>query len=513
MPAERVSMRNVREIMRLKFACGASDRRVSQAVGLARSTVAEYLRRAAVAGVAWPLPAGLSDAALEALLFPPTPVVPAEQRLQPDWAAVRREMSRRGVTLQLLWEEYRAGAPDGYCYSHFCDLYRDWLGRQAPTMRQHHVAGDKLFVDYAGQTVDVVDPATGEVHAAQVFVAVLGASNYAYAEATWSQGLADWIGSHVRAFAFFGGVPRQVVCDNLKAGVTKPCRYEPGLNPTYQEMAAHYETAILPTRVRKPRDKAKVEAGVLLVERWILARLRNRRFFSLAALNAEIAALLAHLNDRPFKRQAGSRRSLFAEIDRPALNALPAEPYVFADWLKRRVGIDYHVEVAGHFYSVPYRLLKEPVEVRLTATTVEVFHRTGRIACHVRHYGASRRHTTLPEHMPSAHRRHAEWTPQRLIAFAGDIGPATVALVETILESRRHPEQGFRSCLGILRLAKSYGNDRLEAACARGGEIGARTYGAIASILKNNLDRRARSSAAEPPPVDHANVRGPRYYH
>jgi len=512
MPAERMSMRNVREVLRLKFVCKVSDRQISRSIGIARATVGEYLRRAAAAGIIWPLPEGLSDAALESLLFPTPLALAVGQRLQPDWAVVHQEMARRSVTLQLLWEEYRSGAPDGYCYSHFCERYREWTGRQQPTMRQRHVAGEKMFVDYAGQTVDVVDPETGEVQAAQIFVAVLGASNYAFAEATWSQGLADWTGSHVRAFAFFGGVTRQVVCDNLKAGVTKPCRYEPQINITYQEMAGHYGTAILPTRVRKPRDKAKVEAAVLLVERWILARLRNRRFFSLAALNDAIRAHLEDLNNRPFRRMSGCRRSAYEEIDMPALLPLPVQPYVYAEWYKRRVAPDYHIEVAGHFYSVPYRLLKEVVEARLTANTVEIFHQTGRVACHVRNYGRSR-HTTLPDHMPSNHRRLAEWTPQRLETYAADIGPATKTLVETILTGRRHPEQGFRTCLGILRLGKAYGAERLEAACSRGLEIGASSYGTIASILKNNLDRRRPSAQGELPLIEHTNLRGSRYYH
>ena len=504
-------MRNVREVVRLKFACGVTDRQIAGSVGIARSTVAEYLRRVAAAGLGWPLPDGISDADVEARLFPPPRLLPAESRPQPDWPSIRREMARRGVTLQLLWEEYRAGAPDGYCYSHFCDLYRDWSGRQAPTMRQHHVAGEKMFVDYAGQTVELIDPDSGEVHAAQIFVAVLGASSYAYAEATWTQGLADWTGSHVRAFGHFGGVARQVVPDNLKSGVTKPCRYEPVINPTYQEMAAHYGTAILPARVRKPRDKAKVEAAVLLVERWILARLRNRRFFSLAALNEAIHSLLGDLNDRPFRRIPGSRRSLFEEIDRPALLPLPAEGWVYAEWIKCRVAPDYHVQVDDHFYSVPHRLLKEEVQVRLTATTVEIFHRTGRVASHSRNHGRSR-HTTIPDHMPSTHRHLAEWTPDKLAVWAGDIGPAAKVMVEAIMAGRRHPEQGFRSCLGILRLSRTYGAERLEAACVRGLEIGARSYGAIASILKNSLDRR-RSAQAELPLIEHANLRGSRYYH
>jgi transposase len=382
-------------------------------------------------------------------------------------------------------------------------------------MRQVHPAGERLFVDFAGQTVEVTDPATGEIHTAQVFVAVLGASNYTYAEAVWTQSLPDWIGAHVRALEFLGGVPRQIVPDNLRSGVLRANWYEPGLNPTYQDLARHYGTAILPTRVRRPRDKAKVEAGVLVVERWILARLRHQCFTSLPALNAAIAALLESLNTRPMRRLGVSRRQLFEELDRPALDALPVEPFVYAEWRRRRVGIDYHVDVEGHYYSVPYRLLREEVEARITARTVELFHRGERVAVHVRG-GLRGRHTTLPEHMPQAHRRHAEWTIERIGQEAAAIGPATAALTRVILESWPHPEQGFRACRGILRLLRTYGRERLEAACARGIEIGARSYGSIASILQHGLDRQPAPRPArgsEELPLLHPNLRGSGYYH
>jgi transposase len=319
----------------------------------------------------------------------------------------------------LLWEEYRTLHPTGYGYSRWCELYRGWEGRLSPTMRQVHPAGERLFVDYAGHTVEVVDGGTGELRTVQVFVAVLGASNYTYAEASWTQSLPDWIGSHVRALEFLGGVPRQIVPDNLRAGVLRANWYEPGINPTYRDMAAHYGTAILPTRVRKPRDKAKVEVGVLVVERWILARLRNQRFFSLPELNAAIAALVSDLNARPMRKLAVSRRQLFEELDYPALSPLPAEPYIYAEWRIRRVSLDYHVDVDGHYYSVPHRLLREQIEARITARTVELFHKGERVAVHQRG-GARGRHTTLAEHMPQAHRRHAEWTIERIRKEAGD---------------------------------------------------------------------------------------------
>jgi transposase len=514
MPTKRVSMRRIREILRLKHACGATDRAIARSIGVARSTIALYLDRTAAAGLSWPLSDALTDRVFEAMLFAGAGTKPGcRRKAEPDWTHVHRELRRPGVTLTLLWEEYRAAQPDGYRYSRWCELYRDWESRLSPTMRQAHPAGERLFVDYAGQTVEVIDAKTGEITPAQIFVAVLGASNYTYAEATATQTLPDWIGSHGRVLAFLGGVPRQIVPDNPKVGVTKALWYEPGLNRTYLDLAAHYGTAILPTRTRKPRDKAKVEAGVLVVERWILARLRNRRFFSLAELNAAIAELVVDLNARPMKRLGVSRAEMFTELDRPALKPLPAEPFVYAEWRMRRVSLDYHVDIDGHYYSVPFRLIKEPVEARITARTIEIFHKGERVAVHLRG-GHRGRHTTVPDHMPSAHRRYAEWTIERIRREAAAIGPSTGKLAALILESKPHPEQGFRACLGILRLARQYGRDRLEAACDRGLGIGARSYGSILSILQNGLDRARASprSAQGALPLDHPNIRGSGYY-
>src|ERR1700761_5348127 len=397
-------------------------------------------------------------------------------------------------------------------------------------MRQSHPLGERLFVDYAGQTVEVIDAITGEVRRAQIFVAALGASNLTYAEARWTQGLADWIGCHVNAFTFLGGVTRQGVCDNLKAGVTAACRYEPGINRSYADMATHYGTAIVPTRVRKPRDKAKVEVAVQLVQRWLLARLRHRRFFSLAELNSAIGELIEALNSRPMRHLGSSRRALFEATERSALLSLPTEPYVYAEWRRCRAGIDYHVEVYGHWYSVPSRLMREAIEARITEQTVELFHRGTRVASHLRS-PLRGRHTTIAEHMPSAHRRYADWTPTRLMREAAVIGPSTAALVEQILHAKPHPEQGggrqgcasaargrpiggFRACLGILRLVRAWGGERVEAACQRGIDIGARSYSSIVSILRNNLDRAYRPQPVpDEPPVQHSNIRGGRYYH
>ncbi len=513
MPAERLSMRKIREVLRLRHACGASMRTIARSVDVGHSTVAEYLRRTAVIGITWPVPAEIDDADLERRLFAPAGFNAPSTRPPPDWNHVHAELRRRGVTLLLLWEEYRAEHQDGYGYSRFCDLYLDWRRGVSATMRQTHVAGEKLFVDYAGDTVPVFDGATGEERRAHVFVAVLGASSYTYAEARWSEGLADWVGAHVNAFAFIGGAPKLLVCDNLRAGVTAACRYEPGINRTYQDMATHYGTAVLPARVRRPRDKAKVEVAVLIVQRFILAKLRHRRFLSLGELNEAIRALLGDLNARLMRKLGASRREFFETIDRPALLPLPAEPYAYAEWRRCRVAPDYHVELHGHFYSVPSRLIREVVEARVTDTAIEVFHAGKRVAAHARS-ALKRRHTTTPEHMPSAHRRHASWTPARMLSFAEQIGPGTAALVEAIMRAKPHPEQGFRACLGILQLAKTYGDTRLEAACQRGLTIGARSYGSIASILKTGLDWAFQEDATpDVAPLLHANIRGRTYYH
>lgn len=503
-------MRKLREILRLR-AAGKSHRQIGLSVGIGQSTVSDSLSRARLAGVSWPCE--LDDAALERALYPPKPAMPDVERGQPDWAEVHRELKRKGVTLFLLWQEYKSIHRDGFQYSWFCQHYRAFAGRLDLVMRQSHRAGESMFVDYAGQTVPVINRETGELRHAQIFVAVLGASNYTFARASWTQSLPDWIDAHCRAFTFFGGVTETVVPDNLKAGVTHPHRYEPELNPTYTEMAAHYGVTVLPTRVAKPRDKAKVEVGVQVVERWILARLRNQSFFSLDALNRAIAELLVWLNERAFKKLPGSRRSLFEQLERPALNPLPGTAYVFATWKKVRVSIDYHVELERHYYSVPYQLVKHQLDARLSAHAVELFYRGKRVASH-RRSNQHARHTTVTEHMPRPHREYAEWSPKRLVRWAEQSGPATAALITQILSSRRHPQQGFRSCLGILRLGKTYSRARLEAACRRALIIGAASYKSVESILKHNLDQQPLPEAASSSlPIDHDNLRGPDYFH
>lgn len=512
MAAERLSMRTIREILRLKWEKKLSTKKIAQSCNIARSTIRDYLERARIAGLSWPLPPDLDDGRLEVLLFSSGSTERPGKRGLPAMEYIRKELTRKGVTLRLLWLEYRQANPDGYQYSQFCQRYHRWRDRLDVSLRQTHRAGEKLFVDYAGQTIPVADPATGKTREARLFVSTLGASSYTFARAAFSEDLPSWIEAHVRALTFFGGVPEILVPDNLKSGVTKPCAYEPDINPTYQEMARHYGTVVIPARVARPRDKAKVESAVQVAERWILAALRNHTFLSIEELNRAVAVKLQELNNRPFQKMDGTRRSLFESIDRPALKPLPATAYEYAEWRKVRVNIDYHIEVDGHYYSVPYQLLKEQVEVRMTAATVEVLFKNRRVAAHRRSY-EKYQHTTLEEHRPKAHQRYLEWTPSRIIDWAGKNGPHTRDLVACIIESRRHPEQGFRSCLGIIRLGKRYPPERVEAACGRALLLRTYSYKSVESILKTHLDKQAlpESSALEKP-IFHYNIRGREYY-
>jgi transposase len=513
MPTERLSMRRIRQVLQLHFGAHASSRVIAREVGVGRTTVQDYLTRASAAGLGWPLPPDLPDEALEQRLFPaPSNKSGARRHPEPDWALLVREMKRPGVSLLILWEEYAAVHPQAYGYSRFCELYRAFERRLSPTMRQTHIAGHKAFVDYSGKRVPIVDPFTGEVRMAEIFVAVLGASNLTYAEATWTQTLPDWIGAHVRMFRFYGSAPRLLVPDNLKSGVNKPSFYDPELNRTYAAMAAHYGVGVLPARPRKPRDKAAVEAGVRFAQSYILGRLRHVTFFSLAACNTEIDAAVARMNGREMRRLGVSRRQLFEAVELPVMQPLPEHDYEYAEWRLARVGIDYHVEVQGFFYSVPHALIREQVDTRATSRTIEVFHRGKRIAAHARRYGGQR-HGTLPEHMPSAHRRYGEWTPERLRHQARTIGPNTEGLIIAVLVRRPHPEQGFRTCLGVLRLFRGINPARAEAVSLRAIEIGALTYASVASILKHRIDQSASPRAADGTPLLHDNIRGSRYYH
>jgi len=508
-------MRHVREILRLSLDAGLSTRVVGERVGIGPTTVRDTLRRFGWSGLTWPVPPEMTDTELEGRLYGISGVKPGRRKQpEPDWSVVARELKRKHVTLQVLWEEYYAANPDGYRYSRWCDLFRRWEGRLPLVMRQSHAGGEKLFVDYAGDTVPVViNRRTGEIRAAHLFVAVLGGSSLSFACATWTEQFADWIEAHHAAFAFFGGVTQLLVPDNAKVAVIKACHFDPMVNRSYTDMARHYGTAVLPARPRKPKDKAKVEACVGIVERWVLGRLRNRIFYSLAQLNAAIAECLADLNDKRVMRQFGkTRRELFEEVDAPNLKPLPPEPWVHAQWKRCRVGLDYHIAIERHHYSVPWRFARREVEARFTARTVEVFLAGERIAVHMRGSGNGR-HTTVPEHMPSSHRRYLEWTPAKIREEAARIGPMLSLLTQKIIEDRPHPEQGYRSCLGIIGLARRFGAERLEAAALRALEIGARNYPSVKSILEKGLDKVPVRQAPERVAIVHTNIRGSGYYH
>jgi len=506
-------MRKIREVLRYRHSAGLSLEAIARALKLSKGVVAKYLKLAGAAGLTWPLPEPLDDAGLEKLLYRQA-VAREPTFAEPDYARVHQEMKKKGVTLTLLWEEYLQAVGElGYQYTAFCTRYRDWAGMLKRSMRQIHRAGEKLFCDYAGPTVPIIDARSGEIRPASVFVAVLGASSYTFACATPGQTQVDWLTGIGRALKFIGGVTALIVPDNPRALVSLADRYEPELNRVSAEFAHHYDTVILPARPRKPQDKAKVEVGVQVVERWILARLRHRRFFSVAELDAAIAELLPALNERPFKKLPGSRREAFALLDAPYLRPLPAAAFVFAEWKKATVNIDYHVEYERNYYSVPHALIHQSVELRITRSTVEVLAKGKRVASHLRstrqgHY------TTLAEHMPAAHRAHADWSPGKLLTWAASVGPSTAELVKRLLLEKTHPEQGYRSCLGLMRLTRNHGRERMEAACERALAVGAHRYRSVASILEKGLDRQPLvPQQAELALPDHANVRGPGYYH
>ena len=505
-------MRRLRELLRLKYDTGLSHRAIAQACALGLGTVTTYLQRAAAAGLLWPLPEDLDDAALEARLFARPAVSQARDRVVPEWTQLHQELKKPGVTLALLWTEYRAQHPNGYAYSQFCERYRRWARALKPSMRQVHRAGEKLFVDFSGKRPHLVDPSTGELLVVELFVGVLGASGLIYAEATRTQDLPSWIGAHVRMLESWQGSPAIWVPDNLKSGVTTASRYEPEINRTYAELARHYGAVVIPARVATPTDKPKVEVSVQIAQRWVLAALRHRAFFTLADLNAAIGERVDIINDRPMKITGVSRRALFAQLDRPALKALPRTRYELAEWKPCRVNIDYHVDVAHNFYSVPYPLVHESVEARFTASIVEVLFKGKRIASHARLTGRGRFATQLA-HMPRAHRAHAEWTPSRLIAWADQTGPATGRLVAGILERRPHPEQGYRACLGLMRLGRVHGAERLEAACHRAERLRSYRYRTVEHILTNQQDRLPLDELAPArPALTHENLRGAEYY-
>jgi len=513
MAAERLPVRKLREIIRLRLQANLSGRGIAKSCGISPSTVAEHLGRIALAGLTWPLPRELDDdAVLERLLFPDEGR-PVSNRPEPDWVWVHTELQRRHVTKMLLWQEYKEAQPEGYQYSQFCDRYQRWARPLLATMRQAHRVGEKTFIDFSGDGIDVVHPITGVCEKAVLFIAVLGASNLTYVEPVLHQDLPTWVGCHVRAFDYFGGTTPIWVPDNPKVAVTKPSKYDPDLNPTYAELARHYEAVVIPARPRRPRDKAKVEAAVLVAERWILAVLRNRTFYSLEELRDAVAELVERLNNRPMRKLKKSRRELFEEIERAALKPLPARPYEFAEWARPRVAFDYHVAHDSHFYSVHYSLIGERLDLRATESTVEIFRRGTRIESYPRSY-AKGQYTTLKHHMPRAHLDMVDWTPERIIDWGRRVGPKTAAFLEAVMASKAHPQQGFKRCRGVLALARSYPPERLEKACARALHFRTLTYKSVEAILVHKRDQHPLPGEEEQQrslPL-HKNLRGSRYY-
>ena len=509
MAKRKLTMRKIKEILRLKWDLGLSDRQAGRSLKIAHSTVREYVKRAERAGLGWPLPAEMGETQLRSKLFPKKDKA-INKRPQPDWQQMEQELQRPGVTRMLLWQEYLEGHPDGYGYSQFCELYRQWAKTQdKPVLRVPKKAGAEVQIDYSGKKPGVTDPHTGKLRKAEIFVAVLGASGLIYAEAHWSQSLPNWIQAHVRMFDFFGGVPKLLRPDNLKAGVSHPGYYEPDINPTYHEMAEHYGTVVIPTRVRKPKDKALVENAVLQVERWILAVLRDRRFFSLHELNQAIRQRLQWLNDRQRSDHGRSRRAMFEELEKQHLKALPERPFVYLEIKQAKVHIDYHVTFKKHHYSVPHHHTRQKVLIRTSEHLVEVYSSENkRIACHARVDGFG--YSTKKTHMPANHRWYLEWSPERFCRWAQQLGPHTEALITAKLQSRKHPEQVYRSCLGILGLDKNHPTADLETACQLALEAGALSYRAVKNLLltrKNTLETGAQDQS-----VTHEHVRGESYY-
>ncbi|PSJ40098.1 IS21 family transposase [Zobellella endophytica] len=513
MPAKRITMRKIRDVLRLRLAAGLSIRQIKDSTKISVGAIQKLLRKADELGLAWPLPDELDDSQLARLFYPAADTTASARYALPDWATLHQELKRKGMTKQLLWEEYTQQYPNRcYSYSQFCDRYRQWCAQQKRSMRQTHRAGEKCFVDYCGPTVPIICASSGEMRQAQVFVAVLGASNYTYAEATLSQSLPDWLGSHVRMLAYFGGAPAIVVPDNLRSGVSRACRYDPELNPSYQQWAEHYQLAVVPARPYKPKDKAKAEVGVQIVERWILARLRHHSFFSLTEVNQCIRALLAELNEKPFKQLPGNRRQAFEQLDRPALRPLPAHPYRYVDIKRVKVNIDYHIQYQQHHYSVPHQYVGEALELHASDTLVTLYFRQRAVASHPRQHRPGT--TTEASHMPKCHQKQQQWTPGRLKNWARDIGPEVLAWVAQQLAARAHPEQAYRVCLGLLNLSRDYPAARLNAACAIANREGLDRLKQLKSILLSRRDQLPETLSVQTElPQRHENIRGPHSFH
>lgn len=513
MPTKRLTMRKIRDILRLRMEAQLSIRQINASTKISVGAIQKLLKQAQALDLSWPLPTDLDDTRLAALFYPEADTRGSGRYQEPDWDRVHYDLRRKGVTKQLLWEEYTEHYPNRcYSYSQFCDRYLKWRGRLNRSMRQTHKAGEKCFIDYCGPTLPIVSPTTGEIRQAQVFVAVLGASNYTFAEATYSQSLQDWLQSHVRAFEFYGGVTELVIPDNLRSGVSKACRYDPDLNPAYQQWAEHYQVVVIPARPYKPKDKSKAEVGVQVVERWIMARLRHHTFFSLGELNQVIKTLLADLNQRPFKQLPGNRRQAFEQLDQPALRPLPRQPYQYIDIRTVKVNIDYHVEYQQHHYSVPHQYVGERLELHASDTLIQLYFRRRAVASHPRSRTAGI--TTVPAHMPERHRKHQQWTPERLRQWAETIGPDAHLWVSNRLQEKAHPEQAYRVCLGLLNLSREYPPERLNGSCRLANREGLTRLKQIRAILASKRDQlQEELPLAVELPQDHTNIRGPKDFH
>lgn len=499
-------MRKLRDVLRLKLDAKLSHQKIATALGISKSVVTKYVGLAATAGLDWPTVRDWNEADIEKrlLLMPARP----QDHVQPDFSTVHHELRRKGMTLMLLWEEYRASfaSQSTYSYSQFCENYRSFAKKLKRSMRQIHRAGEKLFIDYAGPTIGMTDG-----QRAHIFVAAMGASSYTYACATPRETMADWLESTAKALAWYGGVTQLIIPDNPRALIADPNRYEPRANDTVLDFARHYNTSFLPARPRHPRDKPKAESAVQVVERWIMARLRHQQFANVQEVNAAILPLLTWLNERPFQKLPGSRASTFAQIDAPALLPLPTQRYELAHFKTVAVNIDYHINLEKHYYSVPHALVGQVLEARITSTTIELLYRGQRVASHARNSRAGES-TTVAEHMPAAHRAHMEWTPQRLIDWGSTIGLATAEFITRLMQEQRHPEHGYRACLGLLALAKEYSGPRLEKSCALALQLGACQYRHVRSILANKRDQTTPATSADWVSPDHAHIRGPGYY-
>ena len=513
MAMKRLTMRKIREVLRLRLEAGLSYRQIKRSTKLSIGACQKLIKKAEDLGLSWPLPAEMDDNQLARLFYPGADTSLTTRHVVPDWAIAHQELRRKGVTKQLLWEEYTQQYPNRcYSYSQYCDRYRHWRGLQKRSMRQLHKAGDKCFIDYCGPTLPIVCGHTGEIRQAAVFVAVLGASNYTYAEATWSQALPDWLESHVRLFEFLGGTPKLLVPDNLKSAVSKACRYDPDTNLSYQQLAEHYQVAIMPARPYKPKDKAKAEVGVQIVERWIMARLRHHTFFSLAEANQCIRVLLKELNNKPFKQLPGNRQEAFEHLDKPALHALPQQAYRYVDIKPVKVNIDYHVSYLQHLYSVPHQYVGETLELQASETLVSLYFRQKAIASHPRknYPGIS----TQAAHMPERHRKQQQWNPGRLKNWAKEVGPEVLHWVSQQLERKAHPEQAYRVCLGLLNLSREYPALRINKACCIAISENLWRLKQVKAILQSNRDRLPQQLSVDTPlPQDHENIRGPKNYH